>query len=174
MATTTPMIEIRLIGRDLREVVDALAALHAAAVPDAAGFDSAQVGQDVLQVEQDRINAIKNNDADTLSRIMADDFTATGPYGETITRDEDLGNVRAGNFHFASITTSNLRVRANARAAVITGGMAWVGKFMTQDISNTFSYTAIYFKQASRWRLVTLQFTILAPTQQFFAVPSTK
>lgn len=119
---------------------------------------------EVRRVEQERIQAIRNNDADTLNRIQADNYLSIDPLGEIITKAQDQAVVRSGLIKFESIETDQLTFRTFEHdTVVITGGMAWRGHFQDADISGQFRYSAVYTKLHGAWRIVTSQLTRITP-----------
>ena len=64
--------------------------------------------------------AVKKNDADTMTRILADDFVVVTGFGKTYTRSQLLEQARRGRVHYEHQEDTDQTVRVWGDTAVVT------------------------------------------------------
>ena len=117
------------------------------------------VREKVLATEQEWEDAVVNVDTDLLDQIVADDFMATNPFGETKYKEEFIANIRDGSPAYKYIDRQNPEVRVYGNVAVVTGNAVTEGTYKGLDVSGPYRYTAIYLDTGARWRSVGIHFT---------------
>lgn len=118
------------------------------------------VEEEVLQVDQERVQALLHNDASALDRIYAEELIFTNQYG--VVRDKAYWTAiaRAGEFKFDSYTREDVRVRIYGETAVVTGRFLATGQVRGSKIrENQLRYICVYLKRDGRWQLVAQQAT---------------
>ena len=113
----------------------------------------------VLAVEQEWADAVVNADSELLNQIVADDFMATNPFGETRYKEEFIANILDGSPAYKHINRQTPEVRVYGNVAVVTGNAITEGTYKGLDVSGPYRYTAIYLDGGDRWRSVGIQFT---------------
>jgi ketosteroid isomerase-like protein len=113
------------------------------------------VEQVILQIERETMAAIKERDAQTLSRILADDFIYRNPAGPDLTKAEFLHLVADLSVKILSIWGDGLKVKVYGRTAVLTG----VQRSRAQgadghDETGAQAFTDIFVRRKGRWLLV--------------------
>jgi ketosteroid isomerase-like protein len=78
----------------------------------------AKVEQSPMQMEREWVDAAQKKDADTLNRILADDWVGQGPTG-TVTKAQALAELKSGESKLESITLGDMKVR-------VFGDTSWV------------------------------------------------
>jgi ketosteroid isomerase-like protein len=79
----------------------------------AATFAMGQAGkveQSLMQTEREWVEAAQKKDADTLNRILADDWVGQGPTG-AVTKSQALAELKSGESKLDSITLGDMKVR---------------------------------------------------------------
>lgn len=109
--------------------------------------------QQVRRLEQDLIEAFRDNDAASLDRIMADDFVFTDPLGTSITKDRWLEDLASGAFAFESIGIEGMQVRLAGDAALVTGLVTLKARSRAGGYNGRFGVVDVYMKRAGRWQL---------------------
>lgn len=109
--------------------------------------------QQVKQLEQDLIEAFRGNDAESLDRIMADDFVFTDPLGASITKAGWLEDLASGVFAFESIEIEGIHVRMAGDAALVTGLVTLKARSRAGGYNGRFGVVDVYMKRAGRWQL---------------------
>jgi uncharacterized protein (TIGR02246 family) len=119
-----------------------------------------KVEQEVIHVEDERMQAFKSSDAATLNRIFDDDFTFTNVNGEVHTKAELIGDVTSGKLKYTALKHSEIRVRVYDNTAILTGRSASVYIDGGKEGGRTpRRYMNIYIKKNGQWRLVARQET---------------
>jgi hypothetical protein len=119
-----------------------------------------KVEQEVINVEDERLQGFKNSDLATLDRIFDDDFTFTNVNGEIHTKAELLGDVRSGKLKYTALNHSEVHVRVYGDTAILTGRSASVYIENGKEGGRTpRRYMNIYIRKNGQWRLVARQET---------------
>ncbi len=107
----------------------------------------------VLALERTWGVAPRMGDLETVSRVVADDWLATSPTGQTMTK-EDLLAMLASNPHvFNSTTYSEVNVSLFGATAVVTSFFHGVGEAL--ELKQR--YMRVYAKRRGRWRRIATQ-----------------
>jgi hypothetical protein len=117
--------------------------------------------QEVLKVEDERLQAFQNADVATLERIFAPEFTFVSANGEYHTLAELLSDVRSGKLKYTSLSHSDVHVRVYENTAILTGRSA--SKYLQDGKPGGAprSYLNVYIKREGQWRLVARQETLM-------------
>ena len=119
-----------------------------------------KIEQEVIKVEEDRLQAFKNSDAATLNRIFDDDFTYTNTKGEIHTKAELIGDVTSGRLTYNTLVHSDVHVRVYGDTAILTGRSASVYVEDGKEGGRTpRRYMNIFIRKNGQWRLVARQET---------------
>jgi uncharacterized protein (TIGR02246 family) len=109
--------------------------------------------EEVLRLERETMDAIRDRDAKALERILFDDFVYRSPEGE-VGRADFVKNVAALPGRFLSVEGKDLRVRLFGETAVLTGVQLTV--LRTDDgkeLESLVAFTDIFVRRDRRWRL---------------------
>ena len=116
----------------------------------------------ILDLEQQRVQAMLRGDVQALSRILADDLTYTHSSGTVDTKASFLDAISSGQLKYKAFDRSDLRVRAYGNAAVVTGRAAVQVDVAQKPSSPTILFTDVYVRQPEgRWQMVAWQSTRL-------------
>jgi hypothetical protein len=121
------------------------------------------IEQTVKQLEHELANADVKADTAVVERLEAVNYTFTGPDGAVTGKQDDLNDLKTGNFKVASIDLDGLKVRVYGSAAVVNGKAMlkkcmWRGK----DISGDYQFTDVWAKVNGNWQIVAGQSVPLA------------
>jgi hypothetical protein len=121
------------------------------------------VEQSIKQLEHDLANADVKADTAVVERLEGDSYTFTGPDGAITGKQDDVNDLKTGNFKVDAIDLGDLKVRVYGSAAVVNGKATlkkcmWRGK----DISGDYQFTDIWAKVNGNWQLVAGQAAALA------------
>lgn len=118
--------------------------------------------QEVLKVEEERLQAFQRADAATLESIFAPEFTFVSANGEYHTLAELLSDVRTGRLKYTSLEHSDVHVRVYGDTAILTGrsGSKYIQDGKPGGAPR--SYLNVYIKRDGKWRLVIRQETRMA------------
>ncbi|PYL48112.1 MAG: hypothetical protein DMF32_09695 [Verrucomicrobia bacterium] len=115
--------------------------------------------KELLKLENEFARAVTSNNADTLDRLLADDWIIVEPDGSIIDKARFLEVIRSGALSHESMKSTDLKVRVYGNTAVVTGLTTSKGKFMGQDFTSCECATDIFVKQAERWQCIFTQLT---------------
>ena len=104
--------------------------------------------QAVLKLTDEWLAADAKQDAATLNRIIADDFLATTPGGDVLTKKMLVpeGKTEGGGL---ALAPKDLKARAYGDMAVVTGRGTSQGQ-----VKGDFRFTVVYVKRQDRWQMV--------------------
>jgi ketosteroid isomerase-like protein len=102
----------------------------------------------ILQLTRDWLAAEERHDRATLQKIIADDFQATGPRGNTLFKDDVLPEEGAQSGGL-SITTSEVKARVFGNTAVVTAHGV-----QKSEEKREVRFTVIFAKRDDRWQMV--------------------
>lgn len=132
----------------MRRICLIVGLLTALVSPLLAQTKTASTEEIILQLTRDWLAAEESHDRKTLQKIIADDFQATGPRGNTLFKDDVLPEEGAQSGGL-SITTSELKVRVFGDTAVVTAhGLQKSGE------KREVRFTVVFAKRTDRWQMV--------------------
>jgi ketosteroid isomerase-like protein len=102
--------------------------------------------QAVKQLFAELVGSYAKNDAATPARILADDFTFTNPFGEVMTKEQRIAEIKPGGVQFDSYSVDDVRVRVYGDTAVVTNRASLVGKRGDQVLSGQYRVTQVFVK----------------------------
>jgi ketosteroid isomerase-like protein len=108
---------------------------------------------EVLRLERETMDAIRDRDAKKLERILFDDFVYRSPEGE-VGRADFLKNINALPGRILSVEGKDLRVRLFGETAVLTGVQLTVVRTDDgKELESIVAFTDIFVRRERRWRL---------------------
>src|ERR1700747_1266965 len=121
----------------------------------------AKVEQSLMQMEREWVDAAQKKDADTLNRILADDWVGQGPTG-TVTKAQALAELKSGESKLESITFGDMKVRVFEDTAVVAGTDDEKSSYKGKDTSGHYTWTDVFVKRQGKWQAVASQSTRIA------------
>ena len=139
----------------------------AAATPSPEKIDSAAIEAEVIKLERDWADAVKNGDADTVRRVMADDIVVINPDGSTSSKAPEVEAIQARTVTMESWEIQEPKVTVlDANNAFVSGrGVIKNGKYKdpntrkTIDISGEYRFLDVYARRNGKWQAVASQTT---------------
>jgi len=125
----------------------------------AASNPASGIEQTIRKLGGELLDALRQNDATALDRLMAAGFVATSFDGRTENKAQLLGAIRSGALVIESLKVKDTQVRAYGRTAVVTGESSWDGRIDGQKVGVDMRYTEVWVSQQGRWRIVSWQQT---------------
>jgi ketosteroid isomerase-like protein len=115
--------------------------------------------QELLQMEQDYINAERRADVEFFDRIYASDFYLTGSDGTVLNREQALEEISASKGLYKEMYHSDVQVQLYGDTAVVTG--RWRGKIGASDGDTTEQtrWTDMFVRRDGRWLLASTHVT---------------
>jgi len=115
--------------------------------------------QELTQLTDQYIAALKGKDTAALERIWADDLTFINPGGAVFTKAQRLADIQSGANRFDSLEASDRTVRIYGDTAVMTSLTTMKGQYGGQDASGQYRVTNVFAKRGGGWQIVSLQMT---------------
>ena len=112
------------------------------------------VGQELIRLENEWARAWVKSDLAFFDRIMADEYTWTSPWGQIVTKADNLALAKSGEDVIASWVLADLKVRVFGDAAVVTGRSTIKEKYKGEDTGGQERWTHTWVKRAGRWQCV--------------------
>ena len=143
------------------------------ATPSPDKVDTAGITAQLTRLEQDWADAVKNGDADTVKRLMADDIVIVNPDGSTSTKGPEVEAVQARTVTMDAWDIQEPKVTVlDANNAFVTGrGVIKSGKYKdpktknTIDISGEYRFLDVYARRNGKWEAVASQTTPIQKNQ---------
>jgi ketosteroid isomerase-like protein len=117
--------------------------------------------KEVEALEREVGNAIAKRDAGFLDRVIADDFIATNPFGQVMTKQEAISTVSSPDYKLESLTNDHIEVRLFGDVALATALGTATGTYRGKIVTGRFSYLRAWVKRDGEWRAVAAQATNL-------------
>jgi ketosteroid isomerase-like protein len=108
--------------------------------------------------------AVKQNDADTMDRILADDFVLVTGSGKSYTKADLLNEARSGKIRYEIQDDTDQTVRVWGDTAVITAKLRAKGATDGKPFDKTVWFSDTYVRTPAAWRYVFGQ-SSLPPTK---------
>lgn len=110
------------------------------------------------QLENQWREAILKGDTASLGALLADDYMAITPSGTLQTKDQTLGNLSSGRWHFTTLVMSDRKVRFYGRTALVTSLAEVRASTPDGDLSGSYRYTRVYARDArGNWKIVNFE-----------------
>ncbi|HYL62593.1 MAG TPA: nuclear transport factor 2 family protein [Candidatus Methylomirabilis sp.] len=97
-------------------------------------------------------STVKANDADTMGRILADDFILIGSSGKTFTKADLLQEARGGEYVYEHQEDTDQTVHVWGDTAVVTAKLWAKGTFAGKPFDYTLWFSDTYVRTSSGWR----------------------
>ena len=109
----------------------------------------------LVEMQQDLVRAWLSADRAALERIIAPEWTITGPNGRTSDRSRVLAQVFDTGVHrIRDLKIDEVKARVFGDAAVVTGRTRGVGEFEGAGYDVVIRFTYVFVRRAGRWQAV--------------------
>ena len=115
-----------------------------------------EVEQQLRQMNDEWVKALVRRDADTLKRIMAEDFVFTYPL-DGDDRDQFVADVVSGDLFVEYLNREHVTVRIWGNTAMVTGldSAKWV--YQGREFEGQYKIVHVYSCRDDLWQLVAVQ-----------------
>ena len=145
----------------------------ASSSPTPEKIDAAAIEAELIKLEREWADAVKNGDADTVRRVMADDIVIINPDGSRPTKAEEVQAIQARLVTIESWEILEPKVTVlDANNAFVTGrGVIKNGKSKVPnsnrliDISGEYRFLDVYTRRNGTWQAVASQTTPIGSAQ---------
>ena len=115
-----------------------------------------EIEQYVRQLNDEWVKAIVRADAETLDRIMADDFYFTYPL-EGDDKAQFIADITAGDLKIEHITREHLQVRVFGSTAVLTARDSATWLYHGRELAGQYKILSVFTERDGRWQLCAIQ-----------------
>jgi ketosteroid isomerase-like protein len=122
----------------------------------------AETEKEVLEVERQKDQAIRNRDMAVLDRIYVDDLAFANGRGKVLTKAQHMEEIRSGNVKYLNSDRSDFHVHVYGGTAVLTGRENSTVEYHGKTISSPRQFITVYVKLDGQWRYVAHQVTPVA------------
>jgi ketosteroid isomerase-like protein len=114
---------------------------------------------EILKIDDQRVQAMIAGDVATLDRLLADDLAYTHSTGQLESKAEFIGRIKSGDLKYNAMPREEMKVRFLGCAAVVTGKAKLDVESKGLKITFPIRFTDVYVKRAERWQLIAWQST---------------
>jgi ketosteroid isomerase-like protein len=115
--------------------------------------------QEVLRVNKRMLEAIQRKDADTLGRILADDFVVTDWSGEVLSKTQFIKRITGSDGEEVPVRVEDVNLRTYGYVALLTCRLRLTDSLIIGDFTGHWRETDVFVKREGRWILVSSQQT---------------
>ena len=109
---------------------------------------------DILNLEDRLIEAMKNSNAAELDVLIDDDLLFTGHDGRRYTKQDDLEAHRSGNIEIYSIETSEQEIKIEGDVAIVSVLKNISGSFFGETQVGIFRFTRVWKLKEGGWKII--------------------
>jgi len=120
------------------------------------------IAQEIMRLEQQRVDAYAARDLATLERLLPDNFTfvrSVGSFGKR----ELLKLIGSGELTFESIDRRFDDVKVYLNSALALGQDSVRARYKEQDFSGHFRFSNMYVCTEGRWQVVATHSSLIEP-----------
>jgi ketosteroid isomerase-like protein len=109
----------------------------------------------LVELQQELARAWVTRDRSTVERIIAPEWTSTGPDGRATDRERVLAQVFATGVHkIHDVKIDDVKARVFGDAAVVTGRTHGVGEFEGAGYDVVIRFTDVLVRREGRWQAI--------------------
>ena len=105
-----------------------------------------------------------NADETALDKALTDDFTAIGPLGFTLSKQDWIDRHGPGNLRYESFELTDLTTRTYGEVAVVIGLQHQDATFNGHPLPTTMRASLVLVEHGNDWRLANIQLSFVAGT----------
>lgn len=117
--------------------------------------------EEILELERQFGEAMIQNDADSVGRILSDDWIIIDPDGSVIDKSRFLAVIRSGALRHEAMDSEDVRVRTYGDTATVTAVTHTRTKYLEKEFTTHERATDVFAKQSGRWQCVLTHLTTL-------------
>ena len=112
---------------------------------------------ELKQIENDWVDAVKTKNADKLGEILANDWVEVGWDGRTTTKTKALADLKSPGNSLDSFEMGSMKVRFFGNTAIVTGSDTEKSTDSGKDTSGKYVWTDVFIKRNGKWTAVASQ-----------------
>lgn len=117
--------------------------------------------EEILELEKKFGEAMIQNDADWIGRLLSDEWIIIDPDGSVINKSRFLAVIRSGALKHEAMDSEDVRVRTYPNAATVTAITHSKTKYLEKEFTTHERATDVFVKENGRWQCVLTHLTTL-------------
>ena len=117
--------------------------------------------KEILEVERKFGEAMIQNDAEAIGRILSDDWIIIDPDGGVIDKSRFLDVIKSGTLKHEAMDSEDIRVRTYPNTATVTAVTHTRTKYLGKEFTTHERSTDVFVKKDERWQCVLTHLTTL-------------
>ncbi len=113
--------------------------------------------QEVMALENRRVEALVRGDTDFLENLFGDNYILTTFDGQVRDKFFTLGAMGGGETSFDFLNYEDMDIRITGDTAIVTGTAIRNGRSRGRIISGDFRFTHVWVSLQGQWKLVAIQ-----------------
>jgi len=118
--------------------------------------------------------AERDGETGTLETLLTSDFTAVGPLGFTLTKQDWLSRHRQGDLDYKAFGLDEIKARQFGEAAVATARINTRGTYQGHPIPDAVRATLTLVSHAGNWKLAIIHMSFIAGTRGAPPIPAAR
>ena len=118
--------------------------------------------KEILEVERKFGEAMIQNDAEAIGRILSDDWIIIDPDGGVIDKSRFLDVIKSGALKHEAMDSEDIRVRTYPNTTTVTAVTHTRTKYLGKEFTTHERATDVFVKKDERWQCVLTHLTTLA------------
>ena len=118
--------------------------------------------KEILEVESKFGEAMIQNDAEAIGRILSDDWIIIDPDGGVIDKSRFLDVIKSGALKYEAMDSEDIRVRTYPNTTTVTAVTHTRTKYLGKEFTTHERATDVFVKKDERWQCVLTHLTTLA------------
>lgn len=123
---------------------------------------SPELQKEILAVDNERYEAMKNRDMAAMDRLHANGLVFINTKGRLLNKAEYLEEVRSGNLKFLSVDTDEYHFYVYGDTVIMNGRANSVVEYHGVVNKKPRRFTSVFIKLQGQWKLVAHQATLIA------------
>lgn len=117
--------------------------------------------EEILELERKFGEAMIQNDASSIGRILSDDWIIIDPDGSVIGKSRFLAVIKSGALRHEAMDSEDIRVRTYGDTAIVTALTHTRAKYLEKEFTTHERATDVFAKSNGRWQCVLTHLTTL-------------
>src|SRR6266705_3630877 len=117
--------------------------------------------KEILEVESKFGEAMIQNDAEAIGRILSDDWIIIDPDGGVVDKSRFLDVIKSGALKHEAMDSEDIRVRTYPNTAPVTAVPHTRTKYLGKEFTTHERSTDVFVKKDERWQCVLTHLTTL-------------
>ena len=113
-----------------------------------------ELKQEIIELEEALVTAIKNSDFDRLQQLLHDELTFTNHAGILLDKESDLMPHRNGDLFISGIEISEQNIKIFDDVAVVIVKKHITGTYCKKPFENKVRFTRIWKKLHTEWKVI--------------------